>query len=276
MRRAATRARRIAGVVGKYRAGPSLPAGGSEERVMNLDYPAAPPSTVHRPVMLQGWKDVAFLHWPVDPERVQGRLPRGLEVDTFDGAAWVGLVAFRMERIRPPATPAIPYLGTFPETNVRTYVREPDGRPGVWFDSLDVSRLLPVLVARTTYRLPYMWSRMTMNTEGSRLSYSARRRWPGPRGVATSFSVERLAPIAPGDVTDLERFLTARWGLYTSLRSRLAYAAVDHPPWPLESARLVHLDDAFVESAGYPAPDGAPLVHFSPGVDVRVGLPVDA
>ncbi len=223
--------------------------------------------------MLQAWRDLAYIHWRYPPGVIQDRLPSGITVDTSDGSAWVGLVAFRMEDIRLPATPPIPYLGTFPETNVRTYVRGPDGRPGVWFDSLDVTRLLPVLVARASYRLPYMWSQMSMSHTGDHATYRARRRWPGPRGVRSEFTVRRGSPVARSEIGEIERFLTARWGLYTMLRSRLAYAPIAHPPWPLERATLTHMQDELVEAAGYPAPAGQPLVHYSPGVEVRIGLP---
>ena len=235
-----------------------------------------PPSAtypVHRPIMRQGWKDLAYLHWPYDPGVVQKRLPVGLQVDTFEGKAWVGLVAFQMERIRLPGMPAVPYLGTFPETNVRTYVRGPDGRPGVWFDSLDVTRLLPVLVARSTYRLPYMWSKMSIVRVGHQVSYAARRRWPDPRGASSAFTIRRNDRIPASDVSPLEHFLTARWGLYTRLRDQLAFAPVAHPPWPLERAELEHFNDQLVEAAGYLVPNGHPIVHYSPGVEVRIGLP---
>ncbi|MBT8166081.1 MAG: DUF2071 domain-containing protein [Acidimicrobiia bacterium] len=237
----------------------------------NVLYPSVTTEPVARPVMLQGWRDLAYAHWPYDPAVVQRNLPAGLEVDTFDGRAWVGLVAFRMERIRLPGTPSVPYLGTFPETNVRTYVRGPDGTPGVWFDSLDVTRLLPVLVARASYRLPYMWSKMSIQRRSAEIEYTARRRWPGRRGSSSVLVVE------PGDRIDrpdpLEQFLTARWGLFTELRSRLAYAPVDHPAWPLYRAGVVRLEDELVEAAGYSAPAGEPIVHYSPGVEVRIGLP---
>ncbi len=234
-------------------------------------YPATPAEAIERPVMLQGWKELTYLHWPYSPAAVQRQLPAGLQVDTFDGEAWVGLVAFRMERIRLPRTPAVPYLGTFFETNVRTYVRGPDGRPGVWFHSLDVDRLLPVLVARGTYRLPYMWSKMGIERRGDELSYVARRRWPGPRGARSRFSIRAGDPIA--DPSPLEHFLTARWGLFTQLASRMSFAPVAHPAWPLQRAELRVLDDELVEAAGYSKPKGRPLVHFSPGVEVRIGLP---
>jgi uncharacterized protein YqjF (DUF2071 family) len=237
----------------------------------NVIYPVETREPVERPVMLQGWRDLTYVHWPYDPAVVQRQLPKGLEVDTVDGNAWVGLVAFHMQRIRLPGTPAVPYFGAFPETNVRTYVRGPDGRPGVWFDSLDVNRLVPVVVARASYRLPYMWSKMSIDRRESRVTYGARRRWPDSRGARSVLSIRR------GELVDepdpLERFLTARWGLFTKLRSRLAYAPVDHPAWPLERAEVAYLEDEFVEAAGYPAPTGEPLAHYSPGVEVRIGLP---
>ena len=238
---------------------------------MTDKYPLHAIEPVRRPVMMQGWKDLTFVHWPYDPAVVQRDLPPGLTVDTFDGRAWVGLVAFHMEDIRLPRLPAVPYLGTFPETNVRTYVRGPGGRPGVWFDSLDITRLIPVIVALGTYRLPYRWSAMSIEHSGGSVAYRARRRWPGPRGAESKIVVRPGDPISAPD--SLERFLTSRWGLYSVFGRRNAYAPVDHAPWPLQTATLEDLDDELVAAAGYPHPAGDPLVHYSPGVDVRIGLP---
>jgi uncharacterized protein YqjF (DUF2071 family) len=114
---------------------------------------------------------------------------------------------------------------------------------------------------------------MAIERQGNRVSYVARRLWPGPRGAASALTVHRGDRIAASDVTPLEHFLTARWGLYTRLRDRLAFAPVDHPPWPLERASLESLDDELVPAAGYPKPNGEPLVHYSTGVEVRIGLP---
>jgi uncharacterized protein YqjF (DUF2071 family) len=220
--------------------------------------------------MLQGWKRISYAHWPVPAADVQAQLPPGLLADTFDGSAWVGLVAFHMERIRIPGTPAVPYFGTFPETNVRTYVTDLDGRPGVWFDSLDVTRLLPVVVARTSYRLPYMWSKMSISVDDRLITYKAQRRWPTSRGATSLMSIRPGGPIRTGK---LDAFLTARWGLYTQLGSRLAYAPVEHEAWPLQRAQLEHLRDDLVSAAGYRLPSVEPIVHYSEGVDVRIGLP---
>lgn len=242
-------------------------------RTTSEPYPLVTADPVARPVMFQRWMDLTYAHWPVDADEVQRLLPAGLTADTHEGAGWVGLVAFRMEKIRPRFGPPIPYLGTFPETNVRTYVIGPDGRPGVWFHSLDITRLFPVLVAQTTYRLPYMWAAMDIAHHCGTVTYTARRRWPGPRGAASRLTVRPGGRIPPADVSSLERFLTSRWGLWTELGGRLAYAPVEHPAWPLHEAHLVDLDDQFVAAAGYVQPDHAPVVHYSPGVPVRIGLP---
>lgn len=221
--------------------------------------------------MRQEWNDLAFVHWPVPVEAVQDRLPRGLYADLHDGHAWVGLVAFHMQRIG-AAGLHVPYLGTFPETNIRTYVRDAAGRPGVWFDSLDITRLIPTAVARVTYGLPYMWSKMQIRRNGDRRVYECRRRWGGPRATS-AIDISIGSPIAADEVTSLERFLTCRWGLYSRSIGRVLYAPVEHPEWPLHRARLHVLDDTLSTVAGYPQPEAEPLVHWTPGVEVRIGRP---
>ena len=222
--------------------------------------------------MLQEWRNVAFVHWGVDPDDVQQLLPGGLTVDTFGGSGWVGLVGFSMEGIRLPGLPRVPYLGSFPETNVRTYVRDTRGRPGVWFHSLEASRLLPVVIARVGYSLPYMWATMALQEGQSSIRYSSRRRWPGPSGPGGAVVIEPESALVTPD--PLSIFLTARWGLYSQdRRGRLRYAPVEHPPWKLHRARLAALSDTLVTTAGYPAPIGEPHVLWSPGVPVRIGLP---
>ena len=109
---------------------------------------------------------LTFLHWRYPPETVQALLPDGLEVETFDGVAWVGLIPFLMDRVRPRWLPPVPWLSRFPETNVRTYVRGPDGRTGIWFFSLDAARLPAVLAARVGFGLPYYWSEMSVRAMG--------------------------------------------------------------------------------------------------------------
>lgn len=218
--------------------------------------------------MRQRWLDLAYVHWRFDASVVQSLLPTGLEVDTFDGSAWVGLIPFSMRAIGLPHGPAVPYLGSFAEVNVRTYVKVGD-RTGVWFFSLDVDRLIPAAVARVTYRLPYCWGETSHVREGRTLTTEVRRKWPD-HVEASRLQVQMGEPIA---ADDLDVFLTARWGLYSRARRGVRYAAVDHEPWPLRSATLIDLDEYLVRAAGLPQPTGEPHVRCSDGVSVRIGLP---
>lgn len=228
------------------------------------------PSPVKFAVMKQKWISLAYLHWDYDPEIVQALLPPGLTVDTYNDRAWVGLIPFSMEDISFPGIPPVPWLGSFPEVNVRTYVIR-DGVPGVWFFSLDVNRLLPALVARVSYRLPYCFGRASNKRAGDGLETTVRRRWPHS-SATTSIRVEI------GDVieepTEFDHFLSARWGLYSTWwGGGLMYAPVDHPRWELQHACVIHVDDSLITAAGLPAPTGEPHCLFSQGVPVRIGLP---
>jgi len=218
--------------------------------------------------MRQKWLDLAYVHWRFDVDTVRPLVPRELEIDTFDGDAWVGLIPFSMRGIGLGRGPGVPYLGSFSEVNVRTYVKR-DGVPGVWFFSLDVDRLLPAVVARLTYRLPYCWGRTSHRREDDTTITHVERRWP-EHTEPTRIVVRAGRPIEP-DALDV--FLTARWGLYSPRRGGVRYAPVDHEPWPLREANLIELDDHLVRAAGLPAPTGEPHVRFSDGVTVRVGPP---
>jgi uncharacterized protein YqjF (DUF2071 family) len=219
--------------------------------------------------MVQRWADAVFLHWPYDPATVQGLLPPNVEVDTFEGQAWVGLVPFHMEGLGFPGLAPLPLVGAFPEVNVRTYVRA-GGRRAVWFFSLDVDRRLPVAVARLAYHLPYHLARAAHMRAGDVVTTRVQRRWP--RGGVTSAVAVGIG--VPADDDEQTRFLTARWGLVSVGRSgQLRHAAVDHEPWTLHRAQVLHLDDQLVAAAGLPSPAGNPIALWSPGVDVRVGRP---
>lgn len=224
--------------------------------------------------MTQSWLDLAFVHWAVDPAVVAGLLPAGTVPDTFGGVTFVGLVPFRMHRVGWFRLPGIPYLGTFPETNVRLYSVDERGRRGVVFRSLDASRLVPVVMARVGFGLPYLWSRMAIRSDGDTRTYASSRRWPGPRGAHSRIRVrigERLA-----DPSELEHFLTARWGLHNAFHGRLMYFPNAHPRWPLYRADLVECDEDLVAAAGLPESVGDPVsVLYSPGVSVRFGRPAE-
>jgi uncharacterized protein YqjF (DUF2071 family) len=227
---------------------------------------------VRRPWLVQNWHDLAFLHWAVPPATVAPFLPRGTEPDTHDGLTYVGLIGFRMVRLGPLSGPGLPYLGTFCETNVRLYSVDGRGRRAVVFLSLDAARLLPVLTAQATLRLPYKWARMRLDKTAGLVRYSSSRRWPGPRTATNQMTVRVGEPIAaPSPVED---FVTARWGLHTRAWGRTLHLPNEHPRWPLHRAELVDLDDSLIASTGLPAPAGPPVsVLYSPGVPVVFGSP---
>jgi uncharacterized protein YqjF (DUF2071 family) len=230
---------------------------------------------VRRSIVVQSWRDLAFLHWPADPATVGALLPAGTRPDVLDGVTYVGLIGFRMVGVGPLSGPGLPYLGTFCETNVRLYSVDAAGRRGVVFRSLDAARLLPVLVAMATLRLPYKWSAMRLHRDGDDYTYTCRRRWPGPRGAAGRMTVRVGPPVT--EPSPLEHFLTARWGLHVRAHGRTLYLPNVHPRWPLHRAELTRFDDELVRAGGLPAPAGPPVsVLFSPGVPVRFGAPVRA
>jgi uncharacterized protein len=222
--------------------------------------------------MVHWWDELTFLHWRYPAAEVQALLPPGLEVETCDGSAWVGLVPFFL-RVGLLGVRPVPWASEFAETNVRTYVRSRDGASGIWFFSLDAARLGAVLVARATYRLPYFWSRMRLDHTGASIRYDCQRRWPGPRGARSRAHIAIGDPYAPGALSELDHFLTARWALFSVPHSRFHRARAFHAPWPLYRADVVSLDDELVPAAGLAAPSGAPLVHYSPSVEVRIGWP---
>ena len=230
-----------------------------------------PEEQVPVPITLQRWRDMTFLHWSYDPDVLAGLLPPGLEPDVHDGRAWVGMTPFVMDAIRPPVGPAVPGLSTFPETNVRTYVRGPGGVDGLWFLTLEADNLALVLGARAFYGVPYRWAAMKVDRDGDRVVYRSRRR---SSPTAGHHVVVRPLPGDGWEPGPLDHWLTGRWRAWTSLAGRLASVAVRHSPWPLGRAEVLDLDEDLVVASGLPAPDGPPLVHFSPGVDdVRLGRP---
>lgn len=230
------------------------------------------PAAVRSPLLTQRWLDLAFVHWALDPAAVTPLLPHGLTADTYDGVTYVGLVAFRMEKVGWLRLPPVPYFGSFPETNVRLYSVDAYGRRGVVFRSMDASRLVPVLLGRLGFRLPYRWSRMDVRADGDTVTYNSSRHRPGT-SRARSRIVVRVGPPVP-EPTGLEHFLTARWGMHNAFSGGTGYLANDHPRWPLYRAELITCEENLLTAAGLPAPDGPPAsVLYSPGVPVRLGRP---
>jgi len=220
--------------------------------------------------MVHRWTDLTFLHWRYDPAVVQPLLPAGLAVEPFGGDAWVGLVPFHMV-VRAPGLPPVPWASYFPETNVRTYVTGPDGMTGVWFFSLDAARLGAVVGGRAL-NLRYCWSRMRLGRRGDVVRYRSTRRWPAD-GARNDVEVEAGDPFAPDELSELDHYLTARFRLWTTWNGRPVRMQAHHAPWPLRRATVRRIDTTLLTAAGLPAPDGDPVVHFSDGVEVRIGAP---
>ena len=230
-----------------------------------------PEDAVRWPVSFQGWSCLTFLHWPYPAEAVQRLLPDAVEVDVFDGTAWVSLTPFLMTGVRLGPLPPLGPLSTFPETNLRTYVRGPDGRDGLWFLSLEADCLPTVVGASAVYGLPYRWAEMSVE-RGDVVRYRSRRRRAGD-GVRRPGHDARIRPGRAREPSALEDWLTGRWRAYTTVARRLAVVSVEHQPWPLHDVDVVGLEQSLVEAAGLPAPAGDPLAGWSPGVRVRLGHP---
>jgi len=235
--------------------------------------PAAPPELTRPQIMRQRWRELAFLHWRVDPERVAPLLPAGTRPDVHDGSSWVGLIPFRMVGAGPVRLPGVPWLGTFLETNVRLYSVDAQGRHGVVFRSLESQRLAVAVGARAAFGTPYTWARMRRTTHDGVHTYTSTRRWPGPRGARCRIVV-RPGPHRVAH-TALDDFLTARWGLHSRLLGRTLWIPNTHERWPLHSAEVLHVDDALVAAAGLPGLADRPpdSVLWSPGVHAAFGLP---
>jgi uncharacterized protein len=222
--------------------------------------------------MLQAWNRISFVHWSYDPHAIQQLLPPPMRIDEFDGRAWVSITPFLLEDLTVPGIPPPPRLSRSPETNVRTYVRGPDGRRGIWFFSLDIALLPAVVVGRTAFRLPYMWSKLSVSSVDRPMRYRGERKWGGG---SASYDIEVL-PTRAFDETEvglLDDFLTARWLLFTFYGTRSASVPAEHPPWPLWRAEPIRVEQSLLAAADVPAPQGDPVVHFSPGVPARIGAP---
>ena len=226
--------------------------------------------TPDRPWRLrQRWTQVLFTHWPVRPALVQARLPAGLTVDTFDGWAWLGVVPFRMDRVRIRTvgehSVSVPSATAFPELNLRTYVRAPDDSPGVYFFSLDAASLLGVLGARIAFGLPYFWARMESRSEAGLIHYRSRRLLGGDIGFSARY--RSLGTLSPDD--DLRRFLTERYALFVRRFGAVQVGHIHHGPWRLEQAEAEVLHDDLPASFGLPGPDRPRVLHFGPEVHMH-------
>ena len=217
----------------------------------------------------QRWNDLLFLHWQVDPTDVQATLPRGLTVDTHAGAAYLGIVPFFMERIRPRWLPPVPWLSWFLELNVRTYVHDDKGRPGVFFYSLDCNQPVAVWLARRLFHLPYQHARMRATRNGSHFDYVCQRTHPSSTPARYVWAADD--GVLPTDVGSLEFFLVERYLLFTSTRrGQLKVGQVHHKPYRVGRAHVTQHSVEPAKQAGF-ALAGPPVsaLHAA-AVDVEV------
>lgn len=228
--------------------------------------------------MRQVWRQLGFLHWAVPAECLRGLVPDALEIDRFDGLAYVGLVPFTMTGVRPVWAPPVAGLSRFHEVNVRTYVHHQGRDPGVWFLSLDAANRVAVWIARAGWHLPYHHARMNLRLVeesepwGPSVAYTSER-LGGPEGAGTigcTLSYGPIGPVAEAVPGSLEHFLVERYFLYSQHRRRLFRGQVHHRPYPLQSGRAAIFSETLLGAAGITRPDAPPLVHFASCVSVDV------
>lgn len=218
-------------------------------------------------LMAMQWHDLLFAHWPVDPAALRPLIPPPLELQTFEGRAWLGVVPFRMAGTRLRGTPALPLVSDFPELNVRTYVTA-GGKDGVWFFSLDAASPIAVEVARLTFHLPYVHAAMRCEPEGDGVRYTSRRHPRNPRPAAFAASYRPTGPVYKAAPGSLEHWLTERYCLYAAnKRGRVWRAEIDHAPWPLQPAEAAIDHNTMAAPLGLRL-EGAPLLHFARRLDV--------
>lgn len=237
--------------------------------------------TAHRPwpmpsgpwVMKQVWHDLLFAHWPMTAVTMRALVPSSLELDTFRGEAWVGIVPFRMSGVRPRCMPALPWLSGFPELNLRTYVTL-DDKPGVWFFTLEASQPIAVALARSLFHLPYRRARMSAEREGQNVRYSSVRMQCASPSAEFSARYGPRGSVYASRPSTLEHWLTERYCMYAiDGRERVWRGEIHHPPWPLQPAVARIEKNTLARAHAIELSDCGPLLHFSRRHDVVVWAP---
>ena len=222
-----------------------------------------------QPLMHQTWGKLLFMHWRIDQNNLRPLIPEGLEIDTFDGTAWIGVIPFTMGDIRalPPFLPAVPGFSSAHELNVRTYVHF-DRVPGVWFFSLDCNSAAAVIAARRFYHLPYFDAEIDLKQRGDTIDYLLDRTYPRAAHFKGSWNIGETVPFShPGS---LEFFLTERYCLYSEHDGRLYRARIFHQPWPLQKATMNAYETTMIESLGLQSPAGEPVLNYAELLDVEI------
>jgi uncharacterized protein YqjF (DUF2071 family) len=213
--------------------------------------------------MRQVWHDLLFAHWPVLVDRLRPLIPAELQIDTYEGQAWIGVVPFRMSGVRPRYLPAIPWLSAFPELNVRTYVVAND-KPGVWFFSLEAANPIAVTIARRWFLLPYFHARMSCRAKDGGVAYSSQRIHRAAPPAAFSAHYRPASEVFQSKKGSLEYWLTERYCLYAIDAQQCLYRGeIDHPLWSLQLADATIRENTMTASLGLRLPEVKPLLHFS-------------
>ena len=222
------------------------------------------------PVMYQRWEDLLFLHWEWDADAIQARLPEGLSVDLYKGKAYIGVVPFRMLRVRPRGLFAVPGLSNFVELNLRTYVRDAEGRPGVWFFSLDACQRIAVWIAQRCFHLPYHYAQMQAahSVDGS-IHFQSQRGDNSQQEF--SYRGQGSARLATDE--SLDHFLVERYRLfaYREKDGQLLTGQVSHAPYAIENVDVSKFSTQLFALNGFEPPEGAPDHScYSKGVKVSI------
>lgn len=222
--------------------------------------------------MMQRWHDLLFAHWPIKIEAMRALIPRSLQLDTYEDAAWISVVPFHMRGIRPRGLPALPWLSAFPELNVRTYVLGPDGvRPGVFFFSLDATNPVAVSIARRVFKLPYFNADITIAEDGNHFTYTSARIHRGAPSARFEGHYGPCGPVYQAVSGTLEHWLTERYCLYAVDAAGKSYRAnIHHRPWPLQPAEAEITHNEMVAAAGLDLPHQAPILQFASALEVLV------
>ena len=224
-------------------------------------------------VMAQVWHDLLFAHWPLPVAALRRHIPAELEIDSYAGQAWLGVVPFRMSGVRLRGTPAVPGLSAFPELNVRTYVVA-GGKPGVWFFSLDAANRIAVAVARAWFHLPYFRARMSCEERNGWTEYRSGRAHRGAACGVLNGRYRAVGEVFSARRGSLEHFLTERYCLYAAdEKGQVLRGEIHHGPWPLQTAEAELTSNTMPEAAGIYVPPANPLLHFSRRLDVVVWQP---
>lgn len=216
--------------------------------------------------MKQSWRDLLFAHWPVPASTLRARIPDALEIDTYGGTAWIGLVPFRMTGVTGRGMPGVPGISNFEELNVRTYVTI-GGKPGVWFFSLDAAHRLAVWTARRFFHLPYFLADMALDDDGGSIRYQSRRRGGDARFLARYLPTGGVLPPARPGMFD--HWLTERYCLYCQTPSGgIRRGEVHHRPWSLQPAELEVTENSVLDGFAIDAGEPPYCLHFSRRIDV--------